>query len=167
MKRTEAGRIQNAGHADHPVLAELGNLLRGPAHGIQRIGNQDQDAIRRILHRLFGGGANHLVIGDQKIVAAHAGFARKSGGDDDDVGIRGGFVAIGARDADVIAFDGTGFEKVEGFPLGHPLHHIDQDHIGQFLLRNAESAIGAYIACAYNSDFFSHRLFTSDPLPMF
>ena len=160
-KCTEAGRIQHAGHTDNPILTELRNLVRRPAHGIQRIGNQNQDAIRRILHRLFGGGANHLVVGDQKIVAAHAGFARKSGGDNDDVGIRGGLVAIDARDADVIAFNGTGFQKVEGFPLGNPLHHIHQNHIGQFLLRNAEGAIGADIARAYNSDFFSHRPFRS------
>ena len=45
-------------------------------------------AVGRSGHRLLGRGFDDLVIGQQKIVAAHAGLAGEPGGDDDDIGIR-------------------------------------------------------------------------------
>ena len=95
----EAGAIQHAGHADDAVLAELGDPEGGLRHGVERIGDDDDDAVGRVLGNLLGGGPDDFVVGHQQIVAAHAGLAGKPGGDDGDIGIRGGLVIVRAGDA--------------------------------------------------------------------
>jgi hypothetical protein len=60
-----ACRVQDTRHANHAILAELRDLERGPAHRIQRIGHKNQDAVRRILHRLFGGCPNNLIVSEK------------------------------------------------------------------------------------------------------
>ena len=110
-----------------------------------------------MLYRLFGSCADDLVIGHQQIIAGHSRLARESGGDDDDIRVRGGFVVVRAGDRDVIAFNRSGFQNVETFALRHALDNIDQNDISQFFVGNAHSAIRADISGAYNGNFFSHR----------
>ena len=91
---------------------------------------------------------HHLVVGQQKIVAAHARLAREAGRDNDDVGVRRGLVIIGAGDIDVVAFDRARLQHVEAFALGHAFDNIHQHDIGQFFVRDVHSAVGADIAGA-------------------
>ncbi len=66
----------------------------------------------------------------QQIIAAHAGLARKTGCDDDDIGVGGGPVIIGSGDVHVVAFHGTGFEQIKCFALRNAFHDVDQNDIG-------------------------------------
>ena len=107
---------------------------------------------------LLGGRLDDFVVGEQKVVAAHAGLAREAGGDDDDVGIGGGRVVVGAGDHDVVAVDRAGLQKVEAFSLRDAFDDVDEDHIGKFLAGDPHGTIRADITGAYYGDFLSHVL---------
>ena len=154
-ERAEAGAVEHAGHADYPVLAELGDPERRLRHGVERIGDHDDDAVRRVFGDLLGGGADHVVVGEQKVVAAHAGFTGKAGGNDCDIGIGGGLVVVGPGEHHVVALNRAGLQEVETFTLRNTLHDVHQDDIGEFLVRNAQRAIRADVSGAHNGDFLS------------
>ena len=97
-------------------------------------------------------------IGQQQIVAAHARLARKAGGDDGDIGIGGRFVVVGAGEHYVVALNRTGLQQVESLTLRNALYHVHQDDIGEFLIRNAQRAIRADIAGAYNGNLLSQSM---------
>ena len=90
--------------------------------------------------------AHDLVIRVEQVVAAHAGFARDAGRDDDDVGVRGVFVIVGAADVGVAFLDGHGFEQIESLALGHALDDVDEYDVGQFLGGDPVSGRCAHIA---------------------
>ncbi len=94
----EARRIQNAGHADHAIARKAAELVSRLRHGVERVGDDDQDAIGRVLHHFADHIAHDLEIGVEQIVAAHAGLARNARRDDHDVGVRGVGVIVGAED---------------------------------------------------------------------
>ena len=75
-----------------------------------------------------------VVVGLEQIVAAHAGLARESGGDDDDVAVRGVAVIAGrggdADDAGIGTGDGSRFDHVEGFAGGRAVENVRQDDVG-------------------------------------
>src|SRR5258706_8485007 len=86
-KSAEAGGVQYAGHPDDALAREAAHLVGGLRHGIEGIGDDDEDAVRRVVHDLADYVVHDFVVGIQKVIAAHAGLARNSGGDDDDVGV--------------------------------------------------------------------------------
>ena len=98
---------------------------------------------------------HHVVVGQQQVVAAHPRLAREAGGDDGDVGIGGGLVIVRAREHHVVALDRPGLQQVEPFALRNALHHVHQDDVGEFLIRNAQRAVRADVAGAHNCDFLS------------
>ena len=151
----EAGRIENAGHADDAVFREFRDHVRDLRHGVERIGDDDDDGVGRNGGGLFGGGFDDFVVGEQKVVAAHAGFAGEAGGDDDDVGIRGGRVIVGSGDADVVAFDGTGLEEVEPFALRDAFSHVYENDVSEFLFGGPDGTVGADVSGADDGDFIS------------
>ena len=81
----------------------------------------------------------------------------KPGGDNDDVRIGRGLVIVGAGDRDVVALDRPGLQQVEPLALRNAFDHVHQNDIGQFLIRDAQRAIGADVSGAYNRNFFSQR----------
>ena len=70
------------------------------------------------------------MVGVQQVIAAHAGLAWNSGGDDNDVGVGGIGVVVRAEDVGVALLDGHRFEQVEGFALRHAFDDVDEDHVG-------------------------------------
>ena len=88
----------------------------------------------RVLDDLFDDAFDDVVVGFEKIVAAHAGLARESGGDDDDVAAGGGaVVAVGGGDAGGarVGFgDGSGLHQVESFACGGAVENVGEDDIG-------------------------------------
>src|SRR5208337_5562052 len=97
----EAGGIEHPRHADDALARKSAELVGRLGHGVQRIRNDNQDAIRRVLHHLADYGLHDAVVRVDKIVAAHSGIAWNAGGDDDDVRNRGVFVIVGAGDIGV------------------------------------------------------------------
>src|SRR5580698_10459566 len=60
---TETGRIENSSHADDPLAVELCKLESRLRHRIQRIGNDDQDRVRRSRYSLADNLRHDLVVG--------------------------------------------------------------------------------------------------------
>src|SRR5215471_13388049 len=89
-KSAHSRGVEHAGHAEYTVLGEAADLEGSLRHGVERIGHDDDDAVGRMLDDLFDDSFNHVVVGLEQIVAAHAGLARETGGDDDDVATGGG-----------------------------------------------------------------------------
>src|SRR5690606_16362780 len=55
--------------------------------------------------------------------------------DDDDIGVFGLLVTVGADDAAVKACHGTGLGQIQCLPLRDPLDNIDEDDVAQLLGR--------------------------------
>src|SRR5205807_10064124 len=128
-KSAEAGGVEHAGHADDALTRKAAHFVSGLRHGVEGIGDDDQDAIRRVMHDLADHVIHDFVVGMQKIIAAHAGLAWNSGGDDDDVGLGGVGVVVRANDVGIALLDRHGLEQVETFSLGDTLHDVDKDYI--------------------------------------
>src|SRR5207302_2718150 len=79
-KSAEAGGVEHAGHADDALTRKAAHFVGGLRHGVEGIGDDDQDAIRRVMHDLADHVIHDFVVGMQKIIAAHAGLAWNSGG---------------------------------------------------------------------------------------
>ena len=155
-KRPEAGGIEHAGHADHALAGKSAELVGGLRHGVERVGDDDQDAVRRMLHDLADHVRHDFVVGVEQVVAAHAGLARNSGGDDDDVGVGGVGVVVGADDVGVALLDGHGFEQVEALALRHAFDDVDENDVGEFLRGDPVGGGCAHVSGTYDAYFLAH-----------
>src|SRR5262249_22092093 len=90
------------------MLCGRPGLAHHPDHGIERIGDDDDERLRAVLLDGSADLANHLRVDAQQIVAAHPGLARHAGGDDHDVGALDVVVAVRAEEARVVVFDRSG-----------------------------------------------------------
>ncbi len=126
----EARGVEHAGHADDALARESAHLVSRLRHGVERVGDDDQDAVRRVVHDLADHVVHDLVVGVEQIVAAHAGLAGNSGGDDDDVGVGGVGVVVGAENCGIALLDRHGFKQVETFALRDAFDDVDEDDIG-------------------------------------
>src|SRR5262249_39113825 len=95
---TEARGIEHPGHADHAIAGELAELVRRLGHGVERVGNDDEDAVGRVDHHLGDHVLHDLEIGVEQVVAAHARLARDAGGDHHNVRVGRVGVVVGAHD---------------------------------------------------------------------
>ena len=84
-ERTKSRRVEHARHPNDPLARKSAELVGSLRHGVERIGNNDQNAVRRILHHLADHGLHDVVVRVKQVVAAHAGLARDACGDHDDV----------------------------------------------------------------------------------
>ena len=74
-ERREAGRIEDAGHAEHALLWPAGDVLRHVAHRVERVGDDDQDRVRALRDRLLCNGSDDLLVRGDEVVSAHPRFA--------------------------------------------------------------------------------------------
>jgi hypothetical protein len=86
-ERTEARRIEHSGHPDDALARKSAHFVGGLGHGVERVGNDDEDAIGRHLYDLAHHIFHDVVVGIEQVVAAHARLARDAGGNHHDVGI--------------------------------------------------------------------------------
>jgi hypothetical protein len=116
----EARRVQDAGHADDLFLGQARELLQGPDHGVERVGDADDEGVGGVGLDAFADGLHDLQVDAQQVVAAHARLARHAGGDDADVGAGDVGIVVDALQRDVLAEHGRGFGDVQGLALGVP-----------------------------------------------
>ena len=116
-ERPESGRVEDAGHPEDPLPREPGRLERDVAHRVERVRDDDQDRVWRVLHRLLDDRADDARVLGQQVIAAHPGLARQAGGDHDDVRVRGIGVIVRPRDPGVVPDDRGGLGKVETLAL--------------------------------------------------
>jgi hypothetical protein len=135
-----AGGVEDAGHADDALLGELRLLVHDVAHGIQRVADADEHGVRGAAGDLAGDAADDLAVDLDELVARGelAGdgvlLARDAGGDDDDVGVGGLVVAVGADELEVEAHDRRRLGEVEGLALRKARDDVDEDDVPEVLL---------------------------------
>jgi hypothetical protein len=84
----EARAVQNAGHAADHVVRQARELAQRPDHRVERVGDADDEGVRRVVADALAHGFHDLEVDAQKVVAAHARLARHTGGDDADIRAR-------------------------------------------------------------------------------
>jgi len=79
---TEARAVEHAGHSDDHVVRQAGKFAQRPDHRVERVGDADDKALRRMLADAFAHRFHHLEVDAEEIVAAHARLARDARRDD-------------------------------------------------------------------------------------
>ena len=129
----ETAGIQNPSHADDPFAVETRQFISSLHHRIQRVGDYDENRLRRVSNHILDHIGHDLEIGVQQIVAAHAGLSRKAGRDNHDVAVGCVGVVVRAGDVDVGSFNGKSLLQIQRLALRHAFDYIDHHHVGQFL----------------------------------
>ena len=129
---SKTSRVKHTGHPDHALAREAAKLVSRLSHSIERVRNNNQYAVRRVLHHLPNHIFHDVVISVEQVVAAHTGLTRNSGGDYDDVGIGGIRVIVGAENVGIALLDRHGFKQIKALALRHALDDINEDDISEF-----------------------------------
>jgi hypothetical protein len=145
-----------------PMMRSRGNfgeLEERLRHRIERVGHWHDNRVRRVLHQVGRDALHDLEVVAHEIVAAHARLARLARRDHDDVG-PGRRVPVGAADQPrVAADDRTGLVDVERDARRLGLGDVDDDDVGEFLLRNGPGNRHTDVAGATNhGDFTIHAM---------
>ena len=125
--------IEHAGHADDHVMRQAGKLAQRPDHRVERVGDADDERVRRIGLDAFADRLHHLQIDAEQIVAAHPRLAGDTGGDDDDIGAGDIGVIIGALEVHIEPFDRAALRQIERLALRHAFDHVEQHDIAESL----------------------------------
>src|SRR5579883_1971342 len=132
-KIAEARAVEHASHADNLVLGQAGYPLQRPDHGIERVGNTNNEGIGRIFLDTGADLLHHLQIRLEKVVAAHPRLARDAGGYDHDICALEVGIVIDPEIAGIETFDWRGLRDVERLALGQALHDVEHHDIAEFL----------------------------------
>src|SRR5262249_48785057 len=149
--------VEHAGHADHALARQPGDLLHLVHHGVERIGNDDDECAGAAIFDLGADAANDLEVDGKQVVARHARLARHSGGDDDDVGAGAILPARGADHAGVVALDGGGLLEIERLALGQALlfGNVEKHDIAELAAGGLSGQLAADVAGADENYFGS------------
>src|SRR5690348_16406102 len=153
----KARAVEHAGHADHLLLRQAAIFLQRPYHGVERIGDANDEGVGRVFLDAGADLLHHFEIDAEQIVAAHAGLARHAGGDDADVGAVDGLVAVGARELGVEVVDRRGLRNIERLALRHTFDDVEHDHVAKLLEADEVGERAADLAGADQSDFLTRH----------
>ena len=106
-------------------LRQAAGLLQRPHHGVERVGDADDEGVGRVFLDAGADLLHHLEIDAEQIVAAHAGLARHAGGDDADVGALDRVVGVGAGELGVETVDRRRLGDVERLALRDALGDVE------------------------------------------
>ena len=151
----EARAVEHAGHADDPVVGQAAMLAQGPDHGVERVGDADDEGVRRMLADARADRLHDLGVGADQVVAAHARLARHARGDDDDVGPGDRRIVRRAGQAGVEALDRRGLGEVQRLALRHAFNDVEQHDIAQLLEAGEQGQRAADLAGADQGDLVS------------
>ena len=146
-----AGGVQDARHPDDPLAREAAGLHRDVAHGVQRVGDDDQDGVRRMLDDLLRYAGDDVLVGLEQVVAAHPRLAGAAAGDDDDVRVGG---TLRSRSCPFTTESKpmyrAALQHVERLALGETLYDVYEDHVGVVALREPLGRRAPDVARAYD-----------------
>ena len=117
QERPEPGGVQDSGHSDHAVLGEAAHLEGPLRHGVQRVGHDDEYGVGRVFNDGLGDRGDDVHVGEQQVVAAHAGPTRYAGGNHHHVRTRRVRVVVRADYAGVGAYDRA---RTQAYPAPCP-----------------------------------------------
>ena len=155
QKITKARRVQHAGHAHHFVFRQAGKFLQRPDHGIKRIGNTNDKGLGRVFFDALADLPHDFQINLDQVVAAHAGFARHTGGNDDNVGTANGGIGFRAFQRGVKAANGRAFSQIECLALRYAVDNIENDNVAKFLQAGEMCQRAADLSATNECDFFT------------
>jgi hypothetical protein len=147
--------VEHAGHADDHVVRQAAELSERPDHGVERIGDADDESLGTIVLDALAHLRHHLEVDAEQIVAAHARFARHARCDDDDVAVLDVGIGVGALELRVVTLDRTGLRNVERLSLRQPLHDVEENDVAQFLQADEMSERAADLSAADEGDFLA------------
>jgi hypothetical protein len=136
---------------------EAGDFLHQADHRIERVGDDDDEGIRRVLLDALADRIDDLGIDADQVVAGHAGLARHAGGDDDDVRALDVLVVRRAAVPGVEALDRAELGDVERLALGGAFGggNVEQDDVAQFLLAGEQRERAANLSGADQRDLLA------------
>jgi hypothetical protein len=140
----------------NPVLGKTRCLERKIRHRVHRIVDNDDVGVGRGLDHLLDVADRDVGVDREQVFAGHTGLTGRTGCQDDDIAVCGLVVAVGARDIDVKALDGSGFQKVQTLALRDPLGDVHENDIGEFFARDPVGTGGADKSGPNDGDFFTH-----------
>src|SRR5262249_44305373 len=111
-------------------------LLQRPDHGVERIGDADDEGIGRVFPDAGADLLHHLEVDAEEIVTAHAWLARHPSGDDADSGTVDGVVGIGTGETRIEAFDRRRLNEIERLALGNAFGNVEQHYVAEFFEAN-------------------------------
>ena len=152
---TETRTVQNASHAADLVVGQTAELAQRPNHRIQRVGDADNEGVGRVGSNAFANGFHDLKVDAQKVITAHAGFARNTSGHDAHVGACDIRVIRGTLHIGIKAFGGTRFGNIQRLALGQTIRNVEQDNVAQFLDSSEVGKRAPDVACADKGNFSS------------
>ena len=129
----EARAVEHAGHADDMGLGQAGEFLQRPHHGVERVGDADDEGFRRVFLEPGADLFHDLEVDAEQIVAAHAGLARHAGGDDADIGALDAGIVVDAGQPGVETVDRRRLRDIEPLALRNALGNIEQHHVAEVL----------------------------------
>ncbi len=154
----EAGAIENAGHADDACRRQAGHFLHHPDHDVERVGDDDDEGVRAMLLDVLADRGDDLGVDADEIVAAHAGFARDAGRDDNDIGARQLGIIVRADDLGVKILDRRGLGDIERLALRHAFDDVEQHDVAEFLQSDEQRQRAANLPGADQCDLVAcHR----------
>src|SRR6185437_3986817 len=153
----EARRIEHAGHADHLLLRQAAIFLQRPHHGVERVGNADDESVGCVLLDAGADLLHHLEIDAEQIVTAHSRLARHAGGDDADVGAIDCFVAVGAGEMRIEFVDRRGLRDIQRLALRDTLHDVEHDDVAELLETDEVGERAADLASADQRNFVTRH----------
>ncbi len=151
----ETRRIQHAGHADHLVVRQARGLAQHPHHGVQGVGDADDESVRGVLLDAGADLGHDVGVGADQIVAAHARLTRDAGGDDDDVRAFDDGIIAAARIGRIDTLDRGAFGDIERLALRDAVGDVEQDDVAQLLQADQVGQGAANIAGTDECDFLA------------
>ena len=155
-ERREARGVENARHADDAVLLEARRRLCDVAHCVERVRDDDEDRVGRVLDRLLRHRGDDRLVRRHEVVPAHPRRARPAGRDHDDVGARGLLVAVRADHRRLVPEDGGGLVDVERLPLREVRDDVDEYDVRVIATRELLGAGRTDVPGADDRDLLSH-----------
>ena len=155
MKWLKRAAVEHARHADDHVVRQAREFAQRPHHRVERVGDADDERVGGVVLDALADRLHHLQVDAEQIVAAHAGLARDTGGDDDHVGAGDILVIVRPGDLRVEALDRAALRQIERLALRHALDHVEQDDVAEFLLRGEMGERAADVAGADQRDLLA------------
>ena len=130
-------------------------------HGVERVADHEDNALRRIFDDVSDDPAHDFSVGQQQLIAGHARFAEEPRGDDDQLGVGGILVVAGAGEPYLGVEDGRRLQYIQRLTLRQPLDDIEQDDLGVAPLGDALGTGRAHIPRPDNADlgYFASLIF--------
>ena len=144
----EASGIKNTGHTADFLMGKAREFAQRPDHRVKRVGDTNNKCVRSMRRNTLAHGFHHLEVDTQKIVAAHAGLARDTGGYDADICARDILVRLCAGHFRIELGGGAAFCDIQRFAFGDAFCDVEENNVTELLERSKMCKRAADLASA-------------------